>query len=126
MTPNECECNCKPTKCCPDECCKGLGDECQCKNKEEIKVEFEPDMNLTIHQMVTQKEFIELYKKKSPEEFIKMKTCSVDGCKETNCSFIDSRDMLDVKFYCTEHWRDRDRLRDMESRQSVARHTQTL
>ena len=73
--------------------------------------------------MTTYKEFIELYKKKSPEEFIKMKTCSVDGCKETNCSFIDSRDMLDIQFYCTEHWRDRDRLRDMESRQSVARHT---
>jgi len=73
--------------------------------------------------MTTYKEFIQLYEKKSPEEFIKMKTCSVDGCKETNCSFIDSRDMLDVKFYCTEHWRDRDRLRDMESRQSVARHT---
>ena len=73
--------------------------------------------------MTTYKEFIQLYKKKSPEEFIKMKTCSVDGCKETNCSFIDSRDMLDIKFYCTEHWRDRDKLRDIENIQSLARHT---
>ena len=73
--------------------------------------------------MVTQKEFIQLYEKKSPEEFIKMKTCSVDGCRETNCSFINASDKLDIKFYCLEHWRDRDKLKDMESRQSVARHT---
>ena len=73
--------------------------------------------------MVTQKEFIQLYEKKSPEEFIKMKTCSVYQCEETNCSFIDASDMLEIKFYCIKHWRDRDKLRDMESRQSVARHT---
>ena len=29
----ECECNCKPTKCCPDECCKSPENECKCKNK---------------------------------------------------------------------------------------------
>ena len=59
----ECECNCKPTKCCPDECCKGLEDECKCKNKvvnywqdEELKpnrekktIEFEPEFDITIH-----------------------------------------------------------------------------
>ena len=49
MKPSECNCDCEPIKCCPDECCKGLGDECKCKNKEEKTVEFEPDMNLTIH-----------------------------------------------------------------------------
>jgi len=60
MKPSECNCDCEP-KCCPEECCKGLGDECQCKNKavnywqdEELKpdkktIEFEPDMDLTIH-----------------------------------------------------------------------------
>ena len=73
--------------------------------------------------MTTYKEFIQLYEKKSPEEFIKMKTCSVDRCEEVNCSFIDASDKLEIKFYCLEHWRDRDKLRDMESRQSVARHT---
>ena len=73
--------------------------------------------------MTTYKEFIELYEKKSPEEYIKMKTCSVDGCKETNCSFIESIDMLDIKFYCTKHRREKNKLRDIESRQTVARHT---
>jgi len=62
MKPNECDCNCEP-KCCPEECCKGLGDECQCKNKavnywqdEELKpkrenktVEFDPEFDITIH-----------------------------------------------------------------------------
>ena len=70
--------------------------------------------------MTNWKQFIELYEKKSPEEYIKMKTCSVDGCRETNCSFIDASNRLDVKFYCTEHWRDRDKVRDI---QSLARHT---
>ena len=73
--------------------------------------------------MTTYKEFVELYEKKSAEEYIQMKTCSIDGCKETNCSFIDSSNKLDIKFYCTEHWRDKDKLKDMESRQTVARHT---
>ena len=73
--------------------------------------------------MTTYKEFVELYERKSPEEYIKMKTCSVDRCEEVNCSFIDASDKLEIKFYCLEHWRDKDRLKDMESRQSVARHT---
>jgi len=70
--------------------------------------------------MTNWKQFIELYERKSPEEYIKMKTCSTEGCKETNCSFIDASNRLDVKFYCTEHWRDRDKVRDI---QSLARHT---
>ena len=114
MTPNECKCNCEP-KCCPDECCKGLGDECQCKNKavnywqdEELKpdkktIEFEPDMDLTIHQMVTHKEFIQAYSNKSDGEIRK---CVV--CGETNSSFIDSTNMLEVVFHCHEHWMEKE------------------
>ena len=71
----------------------------------------------------TYKEFVELYDKKSAEEYIQMKTCSTEGCKETNCSFIDASNKLEIKFYCTEHWRDRDKVRDMENVQSLARHT---
>ena len=52
MTPtNKCNCDCEP-KCCPDECCKGLGDECKCKNKEEKEIKtihFEPEFDITIH-----------------------------------------------------------------------------
>ena len=52
MTTSKCNCNCEP-KCSPDECCRGLGDECQCKKKEEeeeIKtVQFEPEFDITIH-----------------------------------------------------------------------------
>ena len=98
MKPSECNCDCEP-KCSPDECCKGLGDECKCKNKEEKTVEFEPDMNLTIHQMVTHKEFIQAYSNKSDGEIRK---CVV--CGETNSSFIDSTNMLDIIFHCHEHW----------------------
>jgi len=48
----ECNCNCEP-KCSPDECCRGLGEECKCKNnkeEEEIKtIQFEPEFDITIH-----------------------------------------------------------------------------
>ena len=73
--------------------------------------------------MTTYKEFVELYERKSPEEFIKMKTCSVDRCEEVNCSFIDATNPIDVTFLCYAHWKEKDRLKDMESRQTVARHT---
>ena len=73
--------------------------------------------------MTNWKQFIELYERKSPEEYIKMKTCSVDGCRETNCSFIDATNKLEIQFYCASHWRDKDKLKDIENRQTVARHT---
>ena len=45
-----CNCECEPDKCCTEENCNK--EECQCKNKEEIKtVQFEPEFDITIHQM---------------------------------------------------------------------------
>ena len=69
--------------------------------------------------MTTHEQLMELYGK-SPEEYNQLKTCSIDGCKETNCSFIDSTDALDVQFYCMNHWRDIDNL---ERAEKVARDT---
>ena len=101
MTPtNKCNCDCEPEcvpKCCTEENCGG--DNCQCKEKKEKTVEFEPDMNITLHQMVTHNEFIQAYSNKTDAEIRK---CVV--CGETNSSFIDSSNMLDVIFHCHEHW----------------------
>ena len=51
MTPiNKCNCDCEPEcvpKSCTEENCGG--DNCQCKEKKEKTVEFEPDMNITVH-----------------------------------------------------------------------------
>ena len=70
--------------------------------------------------MVTQKEFIQLYEKKSPEEYIQMRTCC--KCSETNAPYIDSSDSLDVKFYCTSHWLEKSNEEVMEiSRQQSKR-----
>ena len=55
-----CNCECEP-KCCTEENCNK--DECQCKKKEEkeIKtVQFEPEFDITIHQM-NRKEIEEAY-----------------------------------------------------------------
>ena len=43
-----CNCDCQPDKCCTEENCNK--EECQCKNKEEIKtVQFVPEFDITIH-----------------------------------------------------------------------------
>jgi len=49
--------------------------------------------------MVTHKEFIQAYSNKSDGEIRK---CIV--CGETNSSFIDSTNILEVIFHCHEHW----------------------
>jgi len=49
--------------------------------------------------MVTHNEFIQAYSNKTDAEIRK---CVV--CGETNSSFIDSSNMLDVIFHCHEHW----------------------
>ena len=49
--------------------------------------------------MVTHKEFLQSYSNKTDREIRK---CIV--CGETNSSFIDSSNKLDIIFHCHEHW----------------------
>ena len=53
--------------------------------------------------MVTHTEFIQAYSNKTDGEIRK---CIV--CGESNSSFIDSSDMLDVVFRCHEHWMEKE------------------
>ena len=69
--------------------------------------------------MTTYKQLLELYEK-SPEEYNQLKTCSIDGCKEANCSFVSSTDILEVKFYCMKHWMELDSL---EKAEKISRYT---
>ena len=68
--------------------------------------------------MVTHKEFLKLYAEK---KYGDIRVCSV--CGDKHSSFIDATNPIDVTFLCYAHWKEKDRLKDMESRQTVARHT---
>ena len=70
--------------------------------------------------MTTYKEFLKLYAEKS-RELRDIRVCKI--CGEKDSSFIDASNPIDVVFLCQTHWRERDKIKDMESRETVARHT---
>ena len=68
--------------------------------------------------MTTQKEFLKLYAEKKDGD---IRVCVI--CGEKDSSFIDASNPIDVVFLCHIHWRERDKIKDMERLESVARHT---
>ncbi len=70
--------------------------------------------------MTTYKEFLKLYAEKS-RELRDIRVCVI--CGEKDSSFIDGSNPLDISFLCHTHWRERDKIKDMESRETLARHT---
>ena len=69
--------------------------------------------------MTTYTNFLKLYAEKS-KDLGDIRVCSV--CGETHASFIDATNPIDVTFLCYAHWREKDRQKDMESRETAARH----
>ena len=70
--------------------------------------------------MTTYKEFLKLYAEKS-RELRDIRVCVI--CGEKDSSFIDASNPIEVIFLCHTHWRERDKIKDMERLESVARHT---
>ena len=68
--------------------------------------------------MTTHKEFLQAYSNKTDGD---MRVCEI--CGEKHSPFIDASNPIDVVFLCHTHWRERDKLKDIESRQTVARQT---
>ena len=69
--------------------------------------------------MTTYKEFLKLYAEKS-RELRDIRVCEI--CGEKDSSFIDASNPIEVIFLCHTHWRERDKIKDMERLESVARH----
>ena len=68
--------------------------------------------------MVTNKEWLKLYAEKKDGD---IRVCSV--CGEKHSPFIDASNPINVTFLCYSHWKERDRLKDIENRETLARHT---
>ena len=68
--------------------------------------------------MVTNKEFLKLYAEKKDGD---IRVCSV--CGEKHSPFIDASNPINVTFLCYSHWKEIDKQKDIEGRETVARHT---
>ena len=68
--------------------------------------------------MTTEKEFLQAYSNKTDGD---MRVCVI--CGEKDSSFIDASNPIEIIFLCHTHWRERDKIRDMERRETLARHT---
>ena len=68
--------------------------------------------------MTTHKEFLKLYAEKKDGD---IRVCSV--CGEKHSPFIDASNPINITFLCYSHWKETDKQKDIENRQTVARHT---